>query len=144
MTLVEVLIGVAILGILAAIAIPRMQEARNRSRRAEAQTNVRGIRTALFGASFSGSSQVFTGAGPSPRTDSQLDKKAVPWVSDAGFDFLGYAPDGDVRCNYTINLEDLDNMFVRGACDVDNDDELAEVLMTATENPYLATPNEVY
>ena len=138
------MIAVAIIGVLAAVAIPRMETARNRARRAEAQTNVRGVRDALIGAFSTGADPAFSGAGPSPRPDRELDKKAVPWTGDRGFQLIGYQPDGHVRCNYTIDLKDLDNPFVRGACDVDDDDELAEVIMTATQNPYLATPSHIY
>jgi type II secretory pathway pseudopilin PulG len=143
-TLVELLIAGGLLALLAAIILPKVEEARKRTRRAEMQTNVRGIRTTLFATSFTDPGPVFNGAGPSPRTDSQLDMNAVPWVGDAGFDFLGYQPDGDVRCNYEINVDDRENIFVRAHCDVDNDDQLSELLMSGSTNPHLTTPNEVY
>ena len=144
LTLIEVLVALALFALLAAVAIPRMEEARKRTRRAEMQTHVRGIRAALEATTFSKYGPTFGGAGPSPRPDQELDERAVPWVSDAGFEFIGYAPDGDVRCNYVINVDNPNDIFVRARCDVDDDDVLSEVLMTSTQHPYLATPNEVY
>ena len=143
-TLVELMIALAIVGVLAAIAIPRFQDARNRSRRAEVVTNLRGIGVSAHGAFTTGNDQEFDGAGPQPRADAALDKRAVPWVSDAGFDFLGFAPDGHVRCNYTVDVSDPDDMFVRGACDIDVVAVLAEARLEPGSGVELLTGEDVY
>ncbi len=144
LTLIEVLIALALFAALAAVAIPRMEEARKRTRRAEMQTNVRTIRTALEATTFAKYGPTFGGAGPAPRADEELDERAVPWVTDPGFDFIGFAPEGKVRCNYIVNVDNPNDIYVRARCDVDDDDVFSEVLMTATEFPYLVTPNEIY
>lgn len=132
-TLVELLIALAIVAVLGAIAMGLSSRVTLAARRAEASTNVRGIGTAAVSAFSAGSSQQFTGAPRSPRDDAALDKRAVAWVENDGFRFLGWQPDGDVRCNYEVDVSDERAPFVRAACDVDDDGEVAVLKASLAE-----------
>ncbi|MCB9777688.1 MAG: type II secretion system protein [Alphaproteobacteria bacterium] len=115
-TLVEMMIVVAIMGILAAIAVPNIIAAQRKAWRAELAPNVEGIRTAevAYYAVF----DQFVSAAVSPRTDTALGKQRVNWVSNAAYDTLGWGPDGSVRGNYTVEAADAD-FTVRAKADLD-------------------------
>ena len=74
-SLVELMIVVAIIGILAAIAIPNFMTMQLKAKRAEIPSNVDGIKTAelSYDAAFDG----FINAVEAPRADDALDKTAV-------------------------------------------------------------------
>jgi type IV pilus assembly protein PilA len=97
-TLIELMIVVAIIGILAAIAVPNFLMFQLRSKTSEAKTNLAAIRTAEEGfyAEF-GSYVVAAPAGGNFTPNKQ------PWpVPAPGFDTLGWAPEGDVLFQYGI------------------------------------------
>jgi type IV pilus assembly protein PilA len=99
-TLIELMLVVAIIGILAAIAIPNFMLFQLRSKTSEAKTNLAGIRTAEGGyfAEF-GSYVAAPGWTPAlPSTGKQA------WPSPApGFDTVGWAPEGGVLFRYEIS-----------------------------------------
>ena len=80
-TLVELMIVVAIVGLLAAIAIPTFATMQARARFAEAPLNYEGIRTASAALAqeygWTGTSQWAGSAAPRPFAD--IDKAAVDW-----------------------------------------------------------------
>ena len=93
-TLVELMIVVAIIGILAAIAIPNFVEMQYRAKRAELPANVDGIKTAEMG--YDAAFDTFIAATAYPASVS--GKTTQPWDSTAsgGFQTLGWQPDGAV------------------------------------------------
>jgi type IV pilus assembly protein PilA len=97
-TLIELMIVVAIIGILAAIAIPNFLMFQLRSKTGEAKTNLAGIRTAEEGyfAEF-GTYVAAPAVTPAPNSQKQ------PWpVPAANFDTIGWAPEGQVFFQYMI------------------------------------------
>jgi type IV pilus assembly protein PilA len=98
-TLIELMIVVAIIGILAAIAIPNFLMFQLRSKTGEAKTNLAGIRTAEEGYFAEFGLYVPAAAHPAGAPNSQKQVWALPAV---GFDTIGWAPEGNVFYQYDI------------------------------------------
>jgi len=118
-TLIELMIVVAIIGILAAIAIPNFLQYQMKARQTEARTNVMGIKTSMV--SFSGTA----GCNPSivqwPAVVPAANKQAwnvlgqgalIPTLCQPGppagpivgnFQDIGFAPSGNVYYTYEVN-----------------------------------------
>lgn len=103
-TLIELMITVAIIGILAAIAIPSFTSYQNRSRRTEAMTNIGAIAKAEI--SYFGSSGVYHGTIPVPGGPLGPIKRQWDAGARAEFDPLGYQPEGAVYYDYEVNTVD--------------------------------------
>lgn len=132
--MVELMIVVAITGILAAIAIPNMIQMQLRAKRAELPMNVNGIKMAELGrdAAF----DEFMQLGRNPRPDAQLDKLPAAWLTTMPeWELIGYKPDGPVRGNYLVELStDVDIGFVITArSDLDDDDAMCEYTATKSQ-----------
>ncbi|MDP6541089.1 MAG: prepilin-type N-terminal cleavage/methylation domain-containing protein, partial [Planctomycetota bacterium] len=89
-TLIELMIVVAIIGILAAIAIPNFLRFQLRSKTSEARTNLAGIRTAEesyfaeYGQYVAQATGTPAGGGGNTKTT---------WASGTGFDTMGWSPE---------------------------------------------------
>jgi type IV pilus assembly protein PilA len=100
-TLIELMIVVAIIGILAALAIPNFLRFQMRSKTAEAKTNLAGIRTAQEGYFAEFGSYVPAAQQPAGPPIAQK----TPWPAPGfagGFDQVGWAPEGDVYFRYVV------------------------------------------
>lgn len=98
-TLVELMIVVAIIGVIAALAIPSFLRLHLRSKTAEAKTNLASIRTAEEGHFAEHSAYLAAAQNPPGPPGSRKQ----PWTpSPAGFDRLGWAPEGDVYFVYGV------------------------------------------
>ena len=98
-TLIELMIVVAIIGILAAIAIPNFLQFQLRSKTGEAKTNLAAIRTSEEGyfAEFNN----YIGSVAVPGGGGTQNKR--PWPTGSNFDQLGWAPEGQVFFDYAIS-----------------------------------------
>ena len=146
-TLVELMIVVAIIGILAAIAIPNFIEMQYRAKRSEVPSNVKGIKTSEMG--YDAAFDTFLNAAQHPTTTAS--KVQQPWTGgNADYQKLGWAPDGDVRGQYTVvttaasSSSGGGDFLVTGICDVDGDSVTANYTATKSINATVNTLNDVY
>ncbi len=133
-SLVELMIVVAIIGILAAIAIPNFIAMQLKAKRSELPGNVDGIKTAELSYDAAFDSYVTTGASPSGTPG----KGFRDWTGDASWTQLGWRPDGQVRGNYAVAAGTTD-FTVTASSDVDGDAVFADYSASASINATLAT-----
>lgn len=149
-TLVELMIVVAIIGILAAIAIPNFVAMQYRAKRAEVPGNVDGIKTAQM--AYDAAFDTFINQPtyiPRSITGAAADKIQVDWPggpAGGGFSTLGWAPDGKVRGAYQVMSTSSTDFRVTGQCNVDGDGVIAQYTASKTINasPSPATTNIVF
>ena len=118
-TLIELMICVAIIGILATIAIPAMVRYQNDSKTAEVKANLGSIRVAEE--AYFAENGAYLAAVPEP--------PLIPGVTAADFDAvssdyaeLGWAPEGRVYFSYAVVVtEDQVGYTTDAAADIDGD-----------------------
>ena len=139
-TLVELMIVVAIIGILAAIAIPNFVDMQYRAKRAEVPSNVDGIKTAEL--AYEASFDQFVNVS-SFQPNSNPNKQQRAWTTGSGFDTLGWGPDGNVRGSYNVSTNPTDFEVV-GQCDVDGDGSSAQYEAGKVRNADMTSGNNIY
>ncbi len=115
-TLVELMIVVAIIGILASIATPNMMSMQHRTKRAEVPINAHAIAVAQE-AYEAANDEYLEIADYYPRTT--VDKSLVIWSTGSPFNLIGWQPDGMVRGMYKSELVGDYGFTVTAECDVD-------------------------
>jgi type IV pilus assembly protein PilA len=122
-TLIELMIVVAIIGILAAIAIPNFLRFQLKAKSSEGKTNLAAIRTAEE--SYYSEFGLYVSALASPATVDDNLKKAFDNSAngtDAGFDRVGWSPEGFVFFNYVVKANAGFSQFTASAqADIDAD-----------------------
>ena len=121
-TLIELMIVVAIIGILAAIAIPNFLRFQLKAKSSEGKTNLAAIRTAEE--SYYSEFGVYVSAAASPTLINNNQKTAFANAAgaNAGFDRLGWSPEGFVFFNYAIGSNAGFSQFTATAmADIDAD-----------------------
>ena len=115
-TLIELMIVVAIIGILAAIAIPNFIRFQLKAKTSEGKVNVAAIRTAEE-AYFSEFGTYIAGA-VSPATNGGTAK--TNFTDVGGFGTIGWAPEGQVYFNYEVVISTNGTAYVADAgADID-------------------------
>jgi type IV pilus assembly protein PilA len=121
-TLIELMIVVAIIGILAAIAIPNFLRFQLKAKSSEGKTNLAAIRTAEE--SYYSEFGVYVSSNPSPSAILNNQKTAFTNTDGAnkGFDRLGWSPEGYVFFNYAVGGNASFSEFTATAmADIDDD-----------------------
>ena len=120
-TLIELMIVVAIIGILAAIAIPNFLRFQLKAKSSEGKTNLAAIRTAEE--SFFAEYGLYVSADPSPATIGGNQKtQFTDAVAGKGFNIIGWSPEGQVYFNYSVAIPSAaDEFTAAGHADIDND-----------------------
>ena len=143
-TLIELMIVVAIIGILAAVAIPNFKDYQYRSKRSEGFTNLNGL--AKSQRAYSAEYNRYVGAAPAPVNP--LTKDPVPWMGGItpGFVALGWQTEGDVLFRYDTNSADIDAgccvgcFTATGYSDIDGNGMVAAVMFVSPNITDLAVP----
>jgi prepilin-type N-terminal cleavage/methylation domain-containing protein len=122
-SLVELMIVVAIIGILAAIAIPNFNAMMLKARRAEVAPNVEGIRTHVQTYDMVNDTYL-----PLPQNPTSTPGKAPrAFSADAQWTKIGWTPDGLVRGSYEVTMTGPLEFQVHGWCDVDGEGTFHDV-----------------
>jgi type IV pilus assembly protein PilA len=146
-TLIELMIVVAIIGILAAIAIPNFIAMQLRAKRSELPTNVDGIRTAEK--AYHHEWDAFTTAVATPGTVPGRAQVAFTSGGFVAFENLGWTADGKVRGMYDVVATNatsmaVDDFLVTAIADVDGDGSNATYTANRAEKAKMITSNNVY
>ncbi len=123
-TLIELVVLVAILGILAAVAVPNVIRLQFRSRTAEALTNLSTLRVAEQG-QYAELGTFVTARSAPGGVPGPLKR---PWVGGDVLEFrelIGWRPDGDVYFQYGANA-DGDQLTLAAVGDVDGDGTVSQ------------------
>jgi type IV pilus assembly protein PilA len=104
-TMIELMITTALVGILAAVAIPQFLAYQAKSRRAEAYSNVVAIATSEVAYQAESDHFVDAGAFPDWTPYGGLGTHKMTWdaASMAEYSVLGWAPEGEVAYSYEVN-----------------------------------------
>jgi type IV pilus assembly protein PilA len=140
------MIVVAIIGILAAIAIPNFVAMQYKAKRSEAPGNVDGIKTTQMGYEAAYDAYVDCLVAPAALTSGAGDKTAKPWVTSTGFTTIGWKPDGDVRGAYSAvaTTGATPSFIATGTINVDGDITAAEFTATNSLNAKITGLDSVY
>jgi type IV pilus assembly protein PilA len=140
-TLVELMIVVAIIGILAAIAIPNFLQFRLKAKTSEAKSNLGAIRStevAYFAEwNFWVAGQTVTPAHTAAEAGTKKN-----WNASTNFSILGFAPEGAVFYDYQLQPTGAANKFIvlatgltiEAVGDLDADTQLATFSVNDTSN----------
>ena len=140
-TLVELMIVVAIIGILAAIAVPNFVAMQYRAKRAEVPSNVDGIKTATM--AYDAAFDEFLAQVWHPT--SAPSKVQITWNgANTNYNTIGWSPDGKVRGQYEVQTASTVDFTVLGRCDVDGDLTNSTFEATRSLNADMTTGNDTY
>src|SRR5262245_44379290 len=108
-TLIELMIVVAIIGILAALAIPNYQRFQMRSKTSEARLNLASIATAEN--AYFGEFSTYVAAAATPGTPEGTDRRAWTGGGVTQFDRVGFVPVGEVLFTYAVDTDPSNAAF---------------------------------
>ena len=134
-TLIELMIVVAIIGILAAIAIPNFLNYQRRAKTAEARTNLGAIRTSQE--SYASTADEYVAAATNPNGNIQSTKRQ--WTSNvAGWIDIGFEPKGDIYFAYSCSGSTV-NFVATAQGDLDDDDNSSTYTIDETGTTTVAS-----
>ncbi len=138
-TLIELMIVVAIIGILAAIAIPNFLRYQLRAKSGEAAVNLAAIKTSEI--AYYGYRDSYVAAEVNPALNANGQKSDFVLTGVAGWDDLGWRPEGQVYFSYQVTA--AVNQFTADALadlDVDTTPQCWTVHMSPIVSGATTTP----
>jgi type IV pilus assembly protein PilA len=114
-TLIELMIVVAIIGILAAIAIPNFIRFQLKAKSSEGKVNLAAIRTAEEGYMAEYGTYVAAAVSPAAIPGSTKASFVNGAGAGAGFDQLGWSPEGKVYFQYGVVIDTTNAAFAASA-----------------------------
>ena len=141
-TLVELMIVVAIIGILAAIAIPNFLQFRLKAKTSEAKSNLGAIRSTEV--AYFAEWDFYVGNQPyTPLLNRSNEPNKETWSPLTRFSILGFAPEGSVFYSYGLTGADFQDraagMTMEAVGDLDSDSSIATFYVTESSNEILKT-----
>jgi type IV pilus assembly protein PilA len=124
-SLIELMMVVAVIGILAAVAIPNFLRYQMRARATETLTHLKGIGTTEDAYFAEHGTYVSVPAGVPASMPGGTSR--VPWPTGTRFDVIGWAPEGGVVFQYAVQADDpsgtgtLTRFTAETTADLDND-----------------------
>ena len=119
-TLIELMIVVAIIGIVSIIAIPNYHRFQLKSKSSEGKVNLGALRTAEI--AYHAEHGVYLAAAASPTAIPGTARTAFTTAADGGFSTLGWAPEGGVYFSYGVAVTTDGAGFTADAgADIDGD-----------------------
>ena len=109
-TLIELMIVVAIIGILAAIAIPNFLRFQLKAKTSEGKTNLAAIRTAEESYYSEYGSYISADASP-PAINNNTKIAFAHATAGEGFDIVGWSPEGEVYFQYGVAVPTTTSQF---------------------------------
>ena len=130
-TLIELMIVVAIIGVLAAIAIPQYTNFRYKAKTAEAKSNLGAIRLGQEAYFTEHEAYVVCAATPDAVAGSFPGKNAIPWAdADGNFVKIGFSAKGQVYYQYAVALPAAGGFSASALGNLDGDNETATFSIT--------------
>ncbi len=140
-TLIELMIVVAIIGILAAIAIPNFMTFRLKAKTSEAKSNLGSIRTCQE--AYRAEKDLYYGVTRYPLAVAIVT--STPWVTaNTEFSAIGFAPSGKVYYNYLVDTITDTSFLAHAYADLDGDGVEAEYRITQASDIANPTGGSVY
>lgn len=143
-TLIELMIVVAIIGILAVIAVPNFLTMQLRAKRSEVPLNLSGVATAEQ--AYFHEFGEYIAATEYPAAPGKTKKQAWTPAATHGFPLLGWSPDGQVYGTYAVAVDNsaAPVFTADGTCDVDGDGTEAAYRATQASKPIQTNANNIY
>lgn len=140
-TLIELMIVVAIIGILSAIAIPNFMTFRMKAKTAEAKSNLGSIRTCEE--TYRAKNDVYFAVTRYPSTAATGSSDA--WLNaSTAFSAIGFAPSGRIYYNYAVDGIGADTVTAHAHGDLDDDDVEADYQITPNSDITNISGNNIY
>lgn len=147
-TLIELMIVVAIIGILAAIAIPNFLAMQLRAKRSELPTNLDGVRTAEK--AYVNEWDVYTtcAAKPAALPSKTQEDFGATFGDGKDWDLLGWVADGKVRGQYKVDAitgnSTAQNFSATALSDIDGDSKSAIFFADKDKKSTMSSGNSTY
>ena len=141
-TLIELMIVVAIIGILSAIAIPNFISFRLKAKTSEAKSNLGAIRSCQE--TYKTETESYRDCVASPRATTAVDQDKLAWTDNGGYDEIGFDPKGSVWYSYVVSGSSATAFTATATGDLDGDGTVASFTINATGGAVTASSTTEY